>query len=167
MRERVRRFAETIQIQSGLIRRIRTHRWFPAALLATIVLLVASFHVWQRVQVLSLLTDVDQLKREHRLLIDTATKLRADMAALSMGERIEAYARDSLGLTRLSAEKIYTLVDDERPKPPTDGYTNLVKAIERVGQWMPGIGHNDVNAEELKRIRFDETSRDDREAGDE
>jgi cell division protein FtsL len=156
MRERVRRFAETVQMQSGLIRRIRTHRWFPAGLLATIVVLVASFHVWQRVQVLSLLTEVDQLKHEHRELIDTATKLRADMAELSMGERIESYARDSLGLVRLSAENIYTLVDDDRPKPPTDGFTNLVKAIERVGKWMPGIKEDNVNADELKRIRFHE-----------
>lgn len=154
MRERVRRFAETVQMQSGLIRRIRTHRWFPAGLLATIVVLVASFHVWQRVQVLSLLTEVDQLKREHRELVDTATKLRADMAELSMGERIECYARDSLGLVRLSAENIYTLVDDDRPTPPTDGFTNLVKAIERVGKWMPGIKEDNVNADELKRIRF-------------
>lgn len=156
MRERVRRFAETVQMQSGLVRRIRSHRWFPAGLLATIVVLVASFHVWQRVQVLSLLSDVDQLKHEHRLLMDSATKIRADVAGLSMGERIEAYARDSLGLKRLSAENIYTLVDDERPKPPTDGFTSLVKAIERVGQWMPGIRENEVNADELKRIRFDE-----------
>ncbi len=158
MREHVRRFAETVQIKSGLIRRIRTHRWFPAGFLAAFILLVASFHVWQRVHVLSLLAEVDQLKREHLVLVDTATKVRADMAALSMGERIEGYATDSLGLVRLSAENIYTLVDDERPKPPTDGFANLVKAIERVGQWMPGIGDNEVNADELKRIRFDEES---------
>ena len=163
MNKPVRKFAETVQIRASLMHRVRSHRYFPLALLVLVLLMISSVHIWQRVRVLALLTEVDSLAAENVEMADQAVKIEAEIARLGMHERIEHYAADTLGLLPISADRIFTLYRDDEPPEPPDQLAVVVKAIERVGAHMPTIIENDANAGEAARLRADNPRR--KEAG--
>ncbi|MFH1688502.1 MAG: hypothetical protein ABIE70_13405 [bacterium] len=156
MRRPVRKFAETIRIESSLANRLRSHRYFPVAVLVSVVLTACVLHVWQRVRVLDCVGDVARLRQENAALVDASTKLSAEIASLCTSERIEKYASDTLHLKPIGADRIFTLAAEDKETPDTDQFAELVRAIERVGRYMPVVSTSQATAADLKRIRFDE-----------
>jgi cell division protein FtsL len=163
MKKPVRRFKETIEFRTPIWNRIRSHPQFPVALLAAALLLIGSFHIWQRVRVLSLVTEVQELKQENRGLIDAATKLNTEIAGLSMSSRLCEVAAESLGLEPIKPDRIYTLSWDDGPIDRPDEFSLMLEAIERVTRYVPVFAPSEATAKDLKRIKFDE--HDDRDGG--
>jgi len=155
MARSVRVFKETVEMRSLLLHRIRTHRYFPIAVIAAIVLAVACIHIWQRVVVIELVQQVSRLKKENGRLIDNSHKVQSDIAALSMASRIERYAVDSLGLTRVSTDCLYTLVTEEVRQAPSDQLATVLSSIKRVADYLPEVAEARAARNQLEPIRFD------------
>ncbi len=157
MRKPVRKFKETIEFRTPIWNRLRSHKHFPIALLASAVLLACSFHIWQRVRVLSLVTEVEGLKQENRELVDAATKLNTEIAGLSMASRLGILAADSLGMEPIQADRIFTVPWTEGPSERPDEFSLMLEAIERVSRYVPVFAPSEATAKDLKRITFDES----------
>ncbi|MCK4373559.1 MAG: cell division protein FtsL, partial [candidate division Zixibacteria bacterium] len=106
MRKTVRKFKETVEIRSSVINRLRSHRYFPIAVLVTVFLMASVIHVWQRVHVLETVKQVSHLRAENEQLVDATSKLNVRLATLTAAGRIEKYAMDSLGLQPVAADQI-------------------------------------------------------------
>lgn len=155
MKETVRKFKETVEINTSIFNRVRTHRYFPVAFLLTVFLLVACFHVWQRVRVVALVKDVAQLKRDRVELLDDKKKVYSDIAELSMSSRIERYARDTLGLRPVAADRMFTLVKKNESAPSQDELELMYAAIKRVSNYLPMIESNSAEAQGVEGITVD------------
>ncbi len=151
----VRKFKETIEFRSLPINRIKGHKYFPITVVVAILLLVASVHVYQRVVVLGLVTDVSLLEKEHRGLIDGCEKVETDIAALSMSARIEQYAVDSLGMRRVTPDHLYTLVPETARESGGDDLSTMLSSIKRVARYLPVLTETQANANELQPIRLE------------
>ena len=155
MKETVRKFKETVEINTSIFNRVRTHRYFPAAFLLFIFLLIACFHVWQRVRVVSLVQEVAQLNRDRVELLDDKKKIYSDIAELSMTARIEQYARDTLGLKPVAADRMYTLIKKDEAQPTPDELDLMYAAIKRVSDYLPIIESNSAVAQGVEAIKVD------------
>jgi cell division protein FtsL len=153
----VRKFKETVDIQSLLLKRLRSHHYFPIAVVVGALLTVACIHVWQRVHVIKLVAQVGELRRTNRELVDHAYKMHNDIAALSMATRIELYAADTLGMQPVAADRLFTLVRERDKEVPPDELATILSAIKRVAHYFPVLSENYANAGELMPIRFDST----------
>jgi len=153
----VRRFKETIDIQSSLLKRLRAHRYFTVIWLCGAVLLVSFFHIWQRVRVLNLVTEVSQLRHENRLLQDNLKKTNGDLASLSKSSRIKKYATDSLGMRSIAPDELYTLSPSDVEAVNPDEIDMMITAIKRVADYAPVLSENAANAGELRIIMIDST----------
>ncbi|MFZ5980330.1 MAG: hypothetical protein ACOYVF_06825 [Candidatus Zixiibacteriota bacterium] len=151
----VRKFKETVELRSLVFRRLRTHRYFPAAVLITVVLVVACIHIWQRVHVIRLVKEVAELKAENVGLVDDYKKVQSDIAALCMASRIETFACDSLGLKAVTAERLFTLMHEKPRELPADELTTLMSSIKRVARFVPVLSDNSARAGALEGIKFD------------
>ncbi len=158
MRKPVRKLKETVEMRSSLLGRLRRHRYFPPGVLVLVFLLACFFHIWQRVKVIELVKDVGSLKTENAELVDAATKLNAEIASLCTAGRIEKYATDTLGLSPVTADRIYTLAEEHRVVTDPDELSTLMKAIERVTAYMPVISENQALAGDAARIKLDSTA---------
>ena len=154
MRKPIRKFKETLDIRSSILVRVRSHRYFPVSLLITVFLMASVIHIWQRVRVLELVREVSELKAHKATLADDATRLNAEIAALSLAGRVEKYARDTLGLAPLSAERLFSLVRKEKACE-LDDLKAVLQAIERVTEHMPVISETRAAAGELPPVRID------------
>ena len=154
IRKPVRKFKETLDIRSSILVRVRSHRYFPVSLLITVFLMASVIHIWQRVRVLELVREVSELRTHKAVLADDATRLNAQIAALSLAGRVETYARDTLGLVPLSAERLFSLVRKDKVRE-MDDLTVVLQAIERVTEHMPVISETRAAAGELPRVRID------------
>lgn len=155
MKEAVRKFKETVEINTSIFNRVRTHRYFPVTFLLFIFLLVACFHIWQRVRVVSLVKEVAQLKQDRVELLDDKKKIYADIAELSMTSRIEGYARDTLGLKPVAADRMFTLVKKNEMAPTPDELELMYAAIKRVSDYLPMIESNSAAAQGVEGIKID------------
>lgn len=151
----VRKFKETVEIGSPLLRRIRSHRFFPVAVLATLVLAASLIHIWQRVVVIGLVKDVSRLREEQRSLLDDARKLNSQIARLSLSTRIEQVAADSLNLQPVSADRMFTLVPDRLESIPPDELSTMFSSIKRVAEYLPAITPAEASARELEPVNLD------------
>ena len=151
----VRKFKETVEFRSLVFHRLRTHRYFPAAMLLAVVLVVACIHIWQRVHVIKLVKEVAELKAENVSLVDDYKKVQSDIAALCMATRIETFAYDSLGLKTVTADRLFTLVREKHREIPADELTTLMSSIKRVAKFVPVLSGSNANAGELEEIKFD------------
>lgn len=151
----VRKFKETVDFQSLAFHRLRNRKYFPAAMLILAFLVVACFHIWQRVHVMSLVREVAQLREENRQLIDLTRKTYNEIASLSMNSRIQKFAQDSLGLSLVSAGRLLTLQRPEAVPKKLDRLDLILTSLERVGKHLPVLSGNPVNAAEPGQIRFD------------
>lgn len=158
MRKPVRKFKETVEIRSSMINRVLSHRYFPAAIVVTLVFTVCVVHVWQRVRVLELVKDVSHLRAENNRLIDAASKLNVRLAGLSAAGRIEQYAQDSLGLEPAAADQVYSLISREEELPEPDELATMFQAIERVTRHVPAISPSRATAGDLRRLRLEDLS---------
>jgi cell division protein FtsL len=155
MSSRIRKFKETVDIRSLALKRLRSHRYFPIAMIILALMAVACLHIWQRVHVIKLVKDVGELREENREIIDCLAKSRNEIAALSMASRIQAYATDSLGLEVATADQLFTLMRTHDVKRPQDEFAEIVSSIERVAKYLPVLTENGANAAELQPIKFD------------
>jgi cell division protein FtsL len=156
MARSVRQFTETLELRSLPLHRLRSHRYFPAAVIALVVLAAACVHVWQRVVVIGLVKEVSALERENRGLVDDAQKVHTDIAALSMATRIEQYAIDTLGMQRITPDRLFTLVKEESRQLTNDQLATLISSIKRVAECLPVVTEAQATAKPLEPIRFED-----------
>lgn len=159
MKKAIRKFNETVEMQSSIFNRIKSNRYFPFALLSVFLLMAACIHIWQRVQVLDLVHDVSLLKIENKELVNDLRKVNSEIATLSKVSRIEQYAFDSLGLIKIDAEKLFTLVRPREDKPEVDNIAMVMTAIQRVATYIPSVSETQATAGELKQVIKDSLSR--------
>ncbi len=155
MRETVRKFKETVEIKSSVFNRLRSHRYFPATLLFSCLLVAACVHIWQRVRVVELVKEVSTLQKENAELLDAKKKIYSEVAALSTASRIERYAADTLGLRRVSAERLFTLVPDRTIYERPDDLELMLHAINRVARAVPTITESNASARGVDDLKFD------------
>ncbi len=133
----VRRFTESLDLAAPLWQRLRSHRYFSLGVMAVVILLMAFVHIWQRVTVIELAQETGSLRVEHGELRDQAKKLASEIASLSMGTRIERYAIDTLGFEAISADRLFTLVEDEAVAPHPTEWEVIAESFERVLAFLP------------------------------
>ena len=151
----VRQFKETLELRSLPLNRLRSHRYFPAVIISLVVLSAACIHVWQRVVVIGLVREVSALERANFELVDASQKIRTEIAALSMSTRIENYAIDSLGMQRVSADRLVTLAPEDTRDLSSDELVTLISSIKRVAECLPVLTEAQAGAQELEPIRFE------------
>lgn len=151
----VRKFKETIDMQSSLLKRLRAHRYFTVIWLGGAILLICFFQIWQRVHVLDLVTEVSQLRRENQSLQDSLKKTGSDLASLSMASRIKRYAVDTLGMKSIAPDRLFTLSPSEKDAVDQDEIDMMVTAIKRVANYVPVLSENTAHAGELHIITID------------
>jgi cell division protein FtsL len=158
MKGKIRTFKETLEIRSSRLNRLRSHRFFLVGLLASAVLVVSCFHIWQRVKVMQLVKDVSALKTENANLVNEAKKLHAEIAALMMASRIERYAADSLGLRTATADRLFTLVERKRRVNRMDELDLVATALSRLSRYLPVVTENEARANQTLTPQLDTTS---------
>ncbi|HUV31826.1 MAG TPA: hypothetical protein VMY05_12155 [Acidobacteriota bacterium] len=159
MARSVRKFKETVQIRSAFFQRLRCHKYIPIGAIAFGLLAAACVHVWQRVMVIELAKDVAALRAENRSLVDDVKKTSSDIAALSMASRVERYARDTLGLQPVTADRLFTLIKKSEREIPPDELTAMFSSIKRVADYLPIVTEAQASGRELRPIRFDTVAR--------
>lgn len=164
MKETVRKFKETLEIKSSVLNRVRSHRYFPMTLLFVVFLSAACVHIWQRVCVMELVREVSELRQENADLLDAKKKVYSEIAALSTASRIEQYAIDSLGLKRVNADRLYTLVPKDVEAEQPDDLELMLYAINRVAEYVPVVSVNNARAGGVENLNLDTlaVSREDR-----
>ena len=151
----VRKFKETIELSSPIFRRLRSHKYFPVVVISLLVLVAAVTHVWQRVAVMHLVKDVSILRAENKSLVEDSKKLQSQISRLVMTSRIEKIAHDSLGLSRIPADRLFTLVTEESESMPSDELSVMFSSIKRVAEYMPAITPAEASARELRTVNVD------------
>jgi len=151
----VRKFKETVEFRALPLNRLKSHRYFPTAVIALVILLAACIHVWQRVVVISLVKEVSVLEKENRALVDDAHKLQSDITSLSMSSRIERYAADSLGLQRIQPDNLFTITSYDDGRLVTDEWSAMISSIKRVADYLPVVTEAKAEARELEPIKFE------------
>ena len=161
MKSAIRRFKETVEIQHSVINRLRSHRYFPAALLIAGMLVASCFHIWQRVQVLGLVTEVSRLQREQAALINELNRVRSNVASLSMASRVERYAVDSLGMEPVGAKRLFMLVRREAATTEIDQLQQIYSAARRLADYVPVLSQSRARAGNLESIMFEDGAKGD------
>jgi len=151
----VRSFWETINLRTSLLRRIRSHRYFPIALLAVALLSISCLHIWQRFTVLDLVRQASRLEQEHEEMLDNTKKMYSDIAELSMSQRIRRYAVDTLGMQPVSVDKLLTIEREEPTLSDPDDLAMLVSAVKRIASYLPVVSEETVSAAELRKVKID------------
>jgi cell division protein FtsL len=158
MKKTVRKFKETVEIQSSFLQRLRSHRYFTVIVLAAAFLLVSCFYVWQRVRVLELVKDVSYLDKDHAELLDDLRKVRSDIGSLTLAARIEVFATDTLGMKPIDADRLFTLAPKKSNPDEPDDLAAMISAIRHVADYMPVISEAEVRADQLRIINVDTIS---------
>jgi cell division protein FtsL len=151
----LRNYKETVEMRSLLLNRIRSHRYFPLAVIAVFLTAAACVHVWQRVVVISLVQEVALLEKDNRGLVDDGHKVQTEIAGLSMATRIEEYAVDSLGMQRIQPTNSYVLEPWEKEEKSPDELAAMITSIKRVAEYLPERTEARAAAQELQPIKFD------------
>jgi len=159
MKRTVRKFKETVEIQSSLLNRVRASRYLPIAGLVAVVLLVSCVHIWQRVRVLDLVHRVSLLERENRNLADEIRKVYSDVSSLSMSARIRTYAADTLGLATIPADRLITLVPHNQGPSLSDDLDMVLAGFKRMTSYLPRVTETEANAGELRNPTIDSLAR--------
>ena len=154
MARSVRKFTETIELRSLLLKRLKSHRHFAAVVITIVVLTCACTHIWQRVVVMSLVTEVAALEKENLALVDNIHKVQTDLSALTMASRIERYATDTLGLQRVRPDRLYTLAPETPGEQVADRFATMISSIRRVADFIPVVTEAQGAAQELQPITF-------------
>ena len=155
MRHAVRQFKEIVDINSSIINRLCKNRYFPYVLLTTVFLVAASVHIWQRVHVLRLVTEVSELTRENIKLDDVLKKIDSEVARLSMATRVEKYAIDTLGMIHVPADRLYTLIPGDKTRHDKGDLEAMSEAVRRIVEYLPVTSENMAMAGEPSQIRID------------
>ena len=157
MRQAVRKFKETVEINSSFLNKVRSHRYYTPALLLSLFLAVACIHVWQRVQVVKYSKEIGFLREENADILDKKKKLYTDLAVLSTSSRIERYAYDTLGLKMVSADMMCTIEYDGAAPKQADDLTQMLAAVKRITEFLPVIERTRAKANVVEDISIDST----------
>lgn len=157
MARSVRKFNQTRELQFSPLKRIRSHRYFPAAVIGILLIGAGCLHIWQRVTVIEMAKEVSTLRASNRILVDDVKKIQSDIASLSSATRIEQFAVDSLGMTSVSADRLYTLVRKPEQSMPTDELDAMISSIRRVADYLPAMSEANANSRDVRKIRFETT----------
>lgn len=84
-------------------------RLLPVLLFMGLLLVVALFYVWSRLQVVNLEYDISTLEGRQRRLQQEHRQLQLEVASLRSPVRIEQVARDELGLRLPAPEQVITV----------------------------------------------------------
>lgn len=144
----IRKFSQTVNFSRLPFRRLRNHRYFPMAVVIAAGLFFACLHIWQRVQVMTLVHQTALLRERNHDLNQIMHKLDDDIIALSMASRIERYATDTLGLQRTPVNRLITIIDDRHEHVPTSELAQLFGSVQRVFDHFPVIGETEALAGE-------------------
>jgi len=155
MKKAIRKFKETVEINSSLLNKLKSHRYFSISLLFSLFLAVACFHVWQRVQVVRLVKVNSQLNKENNDLLDSEKKLYAELALLSVSSRIEQYAKDTLNLQLVDAKRLLTLVRKDIVPSEPDELQEMMTAVKRIADFLPVIEATRAKAGVVENITVD------------
>ncbi len=155
MRQAVRKFKETVEINSSTINKLKSHKYFSISLLCFSCLVVACIHLWQQVTVVSLVKDISHLQKENDVLLDSKKKLYSRIASLSTSSRIERYAVDSLGLCLVDADKMLTLVPKDVVVSHPDELQQMLTAVKRIAKYLPVIEETRAKAGAVENIVVD------------
>ena len=155
MRHTVRQFKEIVDINGSLFNRLRKNRYFPYALLTTVFLAAACIHIWQRVHVLKLVTEVSELTKENIKLDDELKKIESEIARLSMATRVEKYAIDTLGMIHVPADRLFTLIPGDKTMHDRGDLEEMSEAVRRIVEYLPVTSENMAMAGEPSQIRID------------
>ena len=90
-----------------------------ALLCALVVTLAALWFLWQRYQFVRLGYEVSRLQRAKAALVEIIEPLGVEAAYLSRLERIDALAREQLGMRPPSPSQIIILADHVPPADPS------------------------------------------------
>jgi len=162
----LRNYKETVEMRAMPLNRIRTHRYFPLAVIAVFLTAAACVHVWQRVVVISLVKGVALLEKENRGLVDDGHKAQTEIAGLSMATRIERYAVDSLGMQRIQPSASFVLEPFQKQEQSPDELAAMFTSIRRVAEYLPERTEARAAAQELQPIKFDTIEYEEEGAGE-
>lgn len=157
MAQSIRKFTQTVDLSALPFNRLRKHRYFPIAVVVAGVLSLACLHIWQRVQVMTLVHETALLREQNRQLHQVALKLDDDVARLSMASRIETYAIDTLGMVRVSAERLFTMVRKHESVEPADQLSQVFSSIKRVASHLPVVTETQAQAGEAPVLILEDT----------
>ncbi|MCX6826929.1 MAG: hypothetical protein NTV06_06670, partial [candidate division Zixibacteria bacterium] len=87
---------------------------------------------------LSLIKEVSKLEKEQAGLTDLLKKTNTEIVDLSRLSRVESVVSQQLGLTRASAQNIFTLVV-KKPEIRKDGLDNVVSSLKKLADNLPVI----------------------------
>lgn len=157
MKDTVRLFKETVELQSSAGTKSRWRRYGWATLLSMLLLSLACLLVWQRMRVLQLVKETDALDKQRTELLDDSKKLRSDIAQLSAPGRITGYAMDSLGMMPVPLDRFYALIPSPQDSVVVHEteWAQMVKSAERLWVHMPGIENSEAMATGLDTLRLD------------
>ena len=153
----IRKFSQTVDFTQLPFHRLRKHRYFPLAVVILAGLFFACLHIWQRVQVMTLVHETALLRERNHQLNQVAHKLQDDITALSMTSRIEVYASDTLGLIRMPADRLFTLVRNRDAGEPISELAQVFSSIKRVADHIPTISETQAQAGEAPELILPET----------
>lgn len=163
MAHSVRKFSQTVNFSKLPFRRLRKHRYFPIGVVVAALLFFSCLHIWQRVQVMTLVHETALLRDRNHELVQVAHKLNDDIAGLTMASRIENYAVDSLGLQRIPADKLFTLIRERDEDEPASELAQVFRSIERIAAYIPTITESQARAGEAPELVLpDDSEEDDR-----
>lgn len=155
MKRSVRQFKETLDLQQGKLQRLRSNPYLPAGLLLCALSLVACLHVWQRVHVLRLVGEVEQLTVDQQLLQDETRKLQVEVATLSMASRIQTYAADTLGMRPIQTERPLLLERRDTVIRRSNDFQTMLASLQRVVDYLPVLSEATATAGETPTPKFD------------
>ncbi|UCD93631.1 MAG: hypothetical protein JSU69_07615 [Candidatus Zixiibacteriota bacterium] len=112
----------------------------PALSIATLIML-ACLHIWQRVHVMNLVSEVTVLESENKSLTDLVRKADMEITELSCLSRIEPIATKELGLSKTGSENIFTLTMDEDETEP-EGLDEVVSSLKKIADNFPVLNES-------------------------
>ncbi|MFQ5606571.1 MAG: hypothetical protein ACE5GA_01385 [Candidatus Zixiibacteriota bacterium] len=132
----------------GPIRRLVRSRSLTALFVLFLLLAGSCFYIWQRVQALDLLADVNELQKTNLIYRDALARVNADVAELSRISRIHALAEERFGLRHVDLTRLYA-VEFPEEQVGGNGMRELWGALRRSVARLPSAQSNEAAAEEL------------------
>ncbi|UCD17939.1 MAG: hypothetical protein JSV44_03270 [Candidatus Zixiibacteriota bacterium] len=138
MKVSVQRYQATNRLKKSLKRQLVSSRFLVPALIVFTLIMLPCIHIWQRVYVMELVGEVTAAENENSRLTDILKKTEAKMVDLSRLSRIEQVATESLGLTRINSENIFTLSTGREWVQP-DGLSEVLESLRKFADNLPVV----------------------------
>jgi cell division protein FtsL len=113
-----------------------------------IIIVAASFYIYQRVWVRSLIAETEQLQKRNEQIRQQTSLLRSEwMSATSIASLETTIAEKGLALEPTKPTQNMAL----RPRPEWEGgrYEGLLKALEKLAGHVPLVRSNEAEASQL------------------